>query len=431
MLRKNKQNKLTLFFILIFMAITYETTFGALNREDKEMAQLIMPREGFRSSVYSDKDRQGIETGLAAGFGHKLTAEELKQYKVGDEIGHKQAVDWLKGDLALAREASRKQTAEIGEKGGPNVTEDFQKALQKVNFQLGPGWVQKFPTAWEHLKKGRWDQAIEEVKFTEEGSGQESKWMKQTPERAEDFTQAIQEQWEAAKVPSSPEYTEKMIDHWEIEEALEKVPKSVDLLDPAKKEENQLQIKDVVDRLGDSYFSMFYRNLIKPDSTILPEYTRMFFKNIIEEQMSGENIKPPITNKDFRPEDLESLRNILLDEDLVTSPFETPTFTAKGRELITSRPKLKEEGYSYVKLSEQPETIDIPLALQLTLGSLYFKINKDDLSISIRDIYNYNPKNFPIGTAASKVASSDVKTPGYSPGNRVEIDLPALEKEFN
>ena len=78
------------------MAITYETTFGALSKEDKETAQLIMPREGFRSSVYSDVDRQGTETGLAAGFGHRLTGEELKQYKVGDEIKHKQAVDCLK-----------------------------------------------------------------------------------------------------------------------------------------------------------------------------------------------------------------------------------------------------------------------------------------------------------------------------------------------
>ena len=38
------------------MAITYETTIGALSKEDKALAQLIMPREGFSSSVYSDVD---------------------------------------------------------------------------------------------------------------------------------------------------------------------------------------------------------------------------------------------------------------------------------------------------------------------------------------------------------------------------------------
>jgi len=268
MLRKNKQNKLILFFILIFMAITYETTFGALNKRDKEIAQLIMPREGFSSTVYSDVDRQGIETGFAAGFGHRLTDEELKQYKVGEEIPHKQAVDWLRADIARTRKASQEQASQI-----PNVTEEFQESLQKVNFQLGPGWAQKFPTAWEHLKAGRWDQAIEEIKFTEEGSGQESKWSQQTPERVEDFTQAIEEQWEAAKVPSTPEYTEPMADHWQIEEELEKIPKSAELFDPTKKEENQLKIKDVVNQLGDSKWTSFYQNLTKPESVeIFPEY---------------------------------------------------------------------------------------------------------------------------------------------------------------
>jgi len=421
MLRKKKLNKLILFFILIFMAITYETTFGALSKEDKETAQLIMPREGFRSSVYSDVDRQGTETGLAAGFGHRLTGEELKQYKVGDEIKHKQAVDWLKGDLARTREASQKQASEI-----PNVTEDFQNALQKVNFQLGSGWTQKFPTAWEHLKKGRWDQAIEEIKFTKEGSGQASKWSQQTPERVKDFTQAIQAQEEASQVPSSPEYTEPMADHWEIEEELEKVPKSVDLFDPAKKEENQLQIKDVVNQLADTKWASFYQKLKDPELlSFLPEYLesygsagRMLGKNIFEEQTMGENIKPKITNKDFKPKDLETLRSILLDEKLKPFPLsdEDNEFTRK----------MYDEGYSYTKLDILPEEANVPPSLKFILGGIWFKINEDQ-SISIRDHYDY-PADYPV---FSTLGSSEEKKPGYSPGNKVEIDLPALEKEFN
>ena len=400
------------------MAITYEQVLGALNAEDKETAQLIMPREGFRSSVYPDKDRKGIVTGFAAGFGHKLTDEELKQYKVGDEISHKQAVDWLTGDLASAREASQKQATEMGEKGGPNVTEDFQKSLQKVNYQLGSGWIQKFPTAWEHLKKGRWDQAIEEIKFTEEGSGQESEWSQQTPERVEDFVKSIEEQWQASLVPSSPEYTEKMIGHWEIEKELEKVPKN--LSDPAKKVENQLQIKDIVERLGDSYFAPYYKALTKPDSTVLPEWIRMFGKNIIEEQMSGEDIKPPITSKDFRPEHLETLRNILLDKNLQTT---------KPKEDTEFNRKMDKDGYDYIKLDEQPKTINVPLDLKLILGGMWYRINEDQ-SISIKDNYDFDPDEFPVGLATS-VGSSEEKKPGYSPGNKVEIELPALEKEFN
>jgi len=197
----------TFFFTLIFMAITYETTLGALNKEDKALAQLILPREGFSSKVYSDVDRQGTTTGLAGGFGHKLTAEELKKYKLGDEINHKQAVDWLKADLAKTHEASWKQAAQV-----PNATEELQDALHKVNYQLGTGWTQKFPTAWEHMKAGRWDQAIEEIKFTKAGSGKASKWMEQTPERVEDFVKVLQTQHEASyeAVPSNPDYTEPM-----------------------------------------------------------------------------------------------------------------------------------------------------------------------------------------------------------------------------
>ena len=189
------------------MAITYETTIGALSKEDKALAQLIMPREGFSSSVYSDVDKQGKETAITAGFGHKLTAEELKKYKLGDEINHKQAVDWLKADLARTHEASWKQAAQV-----PNATEELQDALHRVNYQLGTGWIQKFPTAWEHMKAGRWDKAIEEVRFTKEGSGKPSIWREQTPERVEDFVKALQTQHEASyePVPKTPDYTEPM-----------------------------------------------------------------------------------------------------------------------------------------------------------------------------------------------------------------------------
>ena len=56
-----------------------------------------------------------------------------------------------------------------------------------------------------------------------------------------------------------------MADHWEIEEELEKVPKSVDLFDPAKKEENQEKIKDVVNQLADSKWASFYQKLKDPE----------------------------------------------------------------------------------------------------------------------------------------------------------------------
>ena len=57
------------------------------------------------------------------------------------------------------------------------------------------------------------------------------------------------------------------------------------------------------------------------------------------------------------------------------------------------------------------------------------KINENQ-SISIRDHYDY-PSDYPILGSWPALASSEEKKPGYSPGNKVEIELPALEKEFN
>ena len=144
----------------------------------------------------------------------------------------------------------------------------------------------------------------------------------------------------------------------------------------------------------------------------------MLGKNIFEEQTMGENIKPKITNKDFKPKDLETLRSILLDEKLKPFPLsdEDNEFTRK----------MYDDGYSYTKLDILPEEANVPPSLKFILGGIWFKINEDQ-SISIRDHYDY-PADYPV---FSTLGSSEEKKPGYSPGNKVEIDLPALEKEFN
>jgi GH24 family phage-related lysozyme (muramidase) len=442
------------------MAITYDQVFGALNKRDKEIAQLIMPREGFSSTVYSDVDRQGTETGLAAGFGHRLTDEELKKYKVGDEIPHKQAVDWLRADIARTNEASWKQAYEV-----PNATEQLQDALLKVNFQLGPGWTQKFPTAWEHMKAGRWDQAIEEIKFTKAGSGQESKWMKQTPERAKDFITALQAQHEASfeKVPSMPEYTEQMGIWDEPPKAEPKdssnMPNEISTNSQGFWEEEPSEQKQVRRNMTDNYnekedLSNFWTkatrtpqkveeaiaNTVKTagknnnnktlfQSLPIPTHYKLFvhhafWENLINRDRGSGTERPTITEKDFSRQDLKTLKEVLNRPHLI-SP--------KSDQVPVDNPETKQfkkEGYRYIKLQDQPKwgtSVDdkdrqLPSSLTKSLGGIWYKHNKDG-TISIKDRYDFDPKDLSFPNILG-VALGARETPGeISTGNLVDMTL--------
>jgi GH24 family phage-related lysozyme (muramidase) len=395
------------------MAITYETTIGALSKEDKALAQLIMPREGFSSKVYSDVDRQGKETALTAGFGHKLTAEELKKYKLGDEINHKQAVDWLKADLSKTHEASWKQAAQV-----PNATEELQDALHKVNYQLGSGWTQKFPTAWEHMKAGRWDQAIEEVKFTKAGSGKASKWMEQTPERVEDFTKALQTQHEASyeAVPSNPDYTEPMAKHWSepdeeitLDENITMYHENPDML----KEEivrkfkpkpltgvaeqrlnifentlktytefplygSPLPFKALIHYLTDSAKSHLI-SMLGPDEALVPLFGT---KNI-----------PPDVHRTFEPSSMfeqkhyDALEKFIIDneDDWHTNPSDPGESRKPGWFSINL------DDDKYQKLRDK----DSPLwDMSKTVGTVDFKVDPDTKKITYSDRYDFKGSDF-------------------------------------
>jgi len=455
------------------MAITYETTIGALSKEDKALAQLIMPREGFSSKVYSDVDRQGKETALTAGFGHKLTAEELKKYKLGDEINHKQAVDWLKADLARTHEASWKQAAQV-----PNATEELQDALHRVNYQLGTGWTQKFPTAWEHMKAGRWDKAIEEIRFTKEGSGKPSKWREQTPERVEDFTKALQTQHEASyePVPSNPDYTEPMgiweeptkpkdsssmpnekstnsQGFWEADTSVE----GMDFIPPRRNMTANYNEKEDLS----NFWTKATRTPQKVEEAIVSKIetavknknnNKTFFQSLkipthykLAARHFTEHIQPgswavdltesksdnplperhgTITEKDYSDQDLKTLKEVLNRPHLISPhPDKVPVDNDETR-------KWKEQGYKYIRLTDQPKkgtSVDdkdreLPSSLTASLSGLWYKHN-DDGSISIKDKYDFDPKDLSFPNIAG-VALGSRETPGkISSGNPIDMTL--------
>jgi len=163
----------------------------ALDNEEKDfnfkVLEHIKDREGFRNKTY--KDSLGK---LTAGTGHLLSKEEQKKYPLGTKIPQNILDGWLEEDSNTAKEAARKQVAQI-----TNLKDrrDLEAALVSVNFQLGKNWTKKFPTAWKHLKKGEWEEAISEIEFTSKNSKKESEWKKQTPVRVKDFVSAIRRQY--------------------------------------------------------------------------------------------------------------------------------------------------------------------------------------------------------------------------------------------
>ena len=131
------------------------------------------------------------------GVGHLLTEEEQLLYPIkyvngkaiGTPIPESVVNAWLEKDLAIAKKAAKKQASQLNNP----ATQKFENALVSVNFQLGQNWTSKFPTAWKHLKNGKYNKAIQEIKFADPTNkpGMHSDWYKQTRNRVNDFEKAI------------------------------------------------------------------------------------------------------------------------------------------------------------------------------------------------------------------------------------------------
>lgn len=152
----------------------------------------IKDREGVVYESYPDSlDKP------TGGVGHLLTQEEQLLYPIkyvdnkaiGTPIPESVVNAWLEKDLATAKKAAKKQASQLSNP----ATQEFENALVSVNFQLGQNWITKFPTAWKHLKNGKYNQAIQEIKFADPTNkpGMHSDWYKQTKTRVNDFEDAI------------------------------------------------------------------------------------------------------------------------------------------------------------------------------------------------------------------------------------------------
>lgn len=139
-------------------------------------------REGRRNTVYLDSE--GKPT---VGVGHLVRPED--NLRVGDRISDAQVAAFLEKDGRKAFQAARQQAAELGVKD-----ESFIIALGSVNYQLGTGWREKFPSTWETMKRGDFNGAAAKIET--------SLWNKQTPVRVDDFQLALRTA-ERARDPST------------------------------------------------------------------------------------------------------------------------------------------------------------------------------------------------------------------------------------
>jgi len=147
----------------------------------KQIQDHLILREGNKEKSYLDSLGK-----LTAGIGHLLSPEEAKLYPKGTVVPEEIRNNWFEADSAKATKAAYDQAQEIQ---APSLI----PALTSVNFQLGTAWTEKFPTAYEHLKNGNYESAIQEIENTSEGSGKLSDWNKQTPVRVKDFVSSIRE----------------------------------------------------------------------------------------------------------------------------------------------------------------------------------------------------------------------------------------------
>ena len=135
----------------------------------------LQEREGVVGKSY--RDSLGKPTG---GMGHLLSEAEKKKYPVGTQIPDDVVSRWAKEDSKKAFDNAKKEAKVLG-----NMSPEFIQALTAVNFQLGTSWKKKFKTTFQDIKDRNIGSAIKKI--------QNSKWMKQTPTRANDFIKALRE----------------------------------------------------------------------------------------------------------------------------------------------------------------------------------------------------------------------------------------------
>lgn len=136
----------------------------------EQLKERIKIHEGFCDTVY--KDTLGKRT---IGYGHLCTDNE--EWKDGKAYTIEYLNDVFEGDF---NEAVRQTEQLIG---NLVLHKEANEIIIEMVFQLGMSGVSKFKKMWAALKNQNYDEAANQML--------DSKWAKQTPNRAKDLSEIM------------------------------------------------------------------------------------------------------------------------------------------------------------------------------------------------------------------------------------------------
>lgn len=116
------------------------------------------------------KDSLGKLTG---GYGHLQKPGEDKLV-----VTQALADKWLVEDIGAARLSALAECEQL-----PFYTQELLDVLVSVNYQMGTEWEKKFPSTFQLMKDGKFDEAAWAL--------ESSLWAKQTPVRVRDLQRAL------------------------------------------------------------------------------------------------------------------------------------------------------------------------------------------------------------------------------------------------
>ena len=168
-----------------------------------ELLEVLYEREGLGSrkgplgllNIGRDNTRvyEDSEGHLTAGIGHKLVGDELKRYKVGDEVPVDVIVGWLVNDIKTYREVAIRNLKEKR----PDLLDNPEAVNMFTNFyyQLGEAGGNKFEQMWKAIERGDFVQAANEALYNYENGKRTGKttWHNQTKSRAEFFADFLRQ----------------------------------------------------------------------------------------------------------------------------------------------------------------------------------------------------------------------------------------------
>ena len=137
-----------------------------------KLIESVKKHEGFRNSVYNDT--LGKRT---VGFGHLCVEDHWEDNKAYDK---KYLEDILEKDLQYAINQGESMCQDL------KISDDAKFLIIEMIFQLGSAGVQKFRKMWDALKEDPPNYFEAHVQMLD------SRWAKQTPNRAGEMAESMQ-----------------------------------------------------------------------------------------------------------------------------------------------------------------------------------------------------------------------------------------------